>query len=78
MDKQSLESGQSRCASCCRPLTKDEIALTRKLVNRGATVFFCLSCLAKHFEVPETVLHQKIHEFREMGCTLFEPSHKEP
>ena len=61
------------CIKCGRRLVKDEIALTRKLINRGASSFWCLNCLAEHFEVSEDTLKAKIAEFREMGCTLFEP-----
>ena len=61
------------CFSCACPLSRDEIALTKKLINRGATRFFCLSCLALRFEVGEDVLREKIAEFRAMGCTLFGP-----
>ena len=39
-----------RCARCGAVLEKDDIALTRKMVNRGAETFFCVSCLAGHFE----------------------------
>jgi len=60
------------CFQCGRPLVPDEISLTRKMVNRGAERYFCLSCLARHFDVSEEILHQKISEFREMGCTLFQ------
>ena len=60
------------CVKCGRRLEKDEIALTKKLINRGAENFWCLGCLARHFEVSEEVLKAKIIEFREMGCTLFE------
>ena len=59
------------CLQCGRPLKSDEIALTRKMVSRGADRFFCLSCLALRFEVTEDTLREKIREFREMGCTLF-------
>lgn len=59
------------CFQCGRPLELDEIALTKKMINRGATRFFCLSCLAAHFDVTEDILREKIREFREMGCTLF-------
>ena len=61
------------CLQCGRPLVPDEVALTRKMINRGASSFFCLSCLAARFEVTEEALRQKIREFREMGCTLFRP-----
>ena len=62
------------CVRCARPLHPDEIALTRKLINRGASHFFCLSCLAARFEVPESALRGRIRQFREMGCTLFDSS----
>ena len=62
---------RSACVCCGRPLEADEIALTKKMVNRGASRFFCLACLAARFEVTEEALRRKIVEFREMGCTLF-------
>lgn len=62
------------CLRCGRLLVPDEIALTKKMINRGASQFFCLSCLALHFSVPEEALRRKITEFREMGCTLFAPA----
>ena len=60
-----------KCCRCGRLLVPDETALTKKMINRGADRFYCLSCLADHFEVTEETLRQKIREFREMGCTLF-------
>jgi len=59
------------CRRCGKPLHPDEIGLTKKLINRGATEYFCLSCLAARFQVSEDDLRQKIREFRAMGCTLF-------
>ena len=53
-------------------LVKDDVALTRKMVNRGAQEFFCVSCLADHFELTEEILREKIREFKAMGCTLFD------
>ena len=64
---------QDKCVRCGTLLTKDETALTRKLINRGATEFFCLSCLADHFQLSEDILRKKIDEFKAMGCTLFDP-----
>ncbi len=64
---------QDKCVRCGALLTKDETALTRKLINRGATEFFCLSCLANRFQLSEEILHKKIEEFKSMGCTLFNP-----
>ena len=62
-----------KCVHCGAVLSKDETALTRKLINRGATEFFCLSCLADHFQLSEDILRKKIDEFKAMGCTLFDP-----
>ncbi len=60
-----------RCAVCGRPLSRDEVAVTKKLINRGATSFLCVACLAGHFEVrPEDIL-ERIAHFRATGCTLF-------
>ena len=59
------------CITCGRPLEKDEVALTKKLINRGATQHLCIDCLAKKFEVTREDLEKKIEEFRQMGCTLF-------
>ena len=59
------------CITCGRPLEKDEVALTKMLINRGATQYLCIDCLAKKFEVTREDLEKKIEEFRQMGCTLF-------
>jgi len=66
------DASLSFCRQCGRVLEPDEIALTRKMINRGANSFFCLFCLARHFDVSEDDLRNKIREFREMGCTLFQ------
>ena len=61
-----------RCVRCGAPLVKDDVAMTRKMINRGADSFYCLSCLADHFELTEDILREKIREFKAMGCTLFQ------
>ena len=59
------------CRKCRSLLTSDEIAMTKKLINRGTEVFYCLDCLALAFDVEREDLERKILEFRESGCTLF-------
>ena len=61
----------SICKVCGKAVERDEIGLTKKLINRGATEFYCIECLAQKFEVTKEELEKKIVEFREMGCTLF-------
>ena len=61
-----------RCVRCGAPLMKDDVAMTRKMINRGAETFYCLPCLADHFELTEDILREKIKEFKAMGCRLFD------
>ena len=63
-----------RCARCGKTLSRDEIAVTKKLVNRGASSFFCVDCLAQRFEVSPRDIVERIDYFRKMGCTLFDPA----
>ena len=62
---------EETCMNCGRKLKRDDIALTKKLLNRGATEFMCLTCLAEHFKVSEERLEEKIQHFKDSGCTLF-------
>ena len=62
----------ARCARCGAALKKDDVGMTRKMINRGAKEFYCLACLADHCELTEDVLREKIKEFKAMGCRLFD------
>lgn len=53
-------------------LNKDEIGITKKLLGKNEKRMFCLSCLAEQLEVTEEELVDKINEFKEEGCKLFE------
>ncbi|MBR6766029.1 MAG: hypothetical protein IKM06_06045 [Clostridia bacterium] len=60
-----------KCIVCGKALTKNDIGLTKKLINRGAEEFLCIECLSKKFNVPVKRLEEKIQEFKEQGCLLF-------
>lgn len=61
-----------KCYVCGKtPLTKDEIGLTKKIIDKRAAAFYCLTCLAEYLEVTEEELLAKIEEFKSEGCTLF-------
>ncbi len=61
-----------KCYVCGKsPLSKDEIGITKKLIDKKTTNFYCLMCLAEYFEVDEEELIAKIEEFKNEGCTLF-------
>lgn len=61
------------CRKCGGPVSADAAAMTKKMVNRAETSFFCLTCLAEEFKCPVSLLLEKIEHFRAQGCTLFEP-----
>jgi len=52
-------------------LSKNEIGLTKKLLNRNAKRFYCIDCLAEYLEVDTEFLLARIEEFKEQGCILF-------
>ena len=60
------------CLNCGKKITADEVAITKKLVNRGTTKYYCIHCLAEFFDVTSQDVENKIIYFKEMGCTLFE------
>ena len=61
----------SACRQCGKPISPDEVAITRKLIHRGATEFLCIDCLARYFDVRPEDIEERIRHFKEMGCTLF-------
>ena len=62
---------QKTCCDCGKALTKDEIALTKKLTDVDTEEFYCLHCFAEYLGCSEDDLKIKISEFKEQGCTLF-------
>lgn len=60
------------CRRCHCQISKDEIGITKKLINRGTEKYFCISCLAEAFEVEKRDIEEKIDFYKKMGCTLFQ------
>ena len=59
------------CTDCGKSLSKDEIALAKKLIDIETDEFYCIPCMAVYFGCEEEELLIKIKEFKEQGCTLF-------
>ena len=59
------------CRRCHAQLTRNEVSLTKKLVDRRAHEFLCIPCLAQSFEMTEEECHALILRFREERCPLF-------
>ena len=61
------------CVSCCKEkLSKDEIGVNKKLLGESVSEYYCINCLAEYLEVSVEALEEKIEEFKEQGCTLFD------
>lgn len=52
-------------------LSKNEIGLTKKLLDKNSKRFYCLDCLAEYLEVDTECLLAKIEEFKDQGCKHF-------
>ena len=59
------------CCECGKQLSKDEVALTQKLIDIDTSEFYCLDCFAEYLGCTVDDLKIKISEFKEQGCTLF-------
>lgn len=61
------------CVSCGKTgLVRNEIGINKKLLGEDIEKFYCLDCLAEYFEVTPQDILDKIEEFKEDGCKLFE------
>ena len=62
---------QIRCIQCGKILSKDEVALCKKLLGKNTKQFLGLDCLSAFLNTDSEILLQKIEQFKEEGCTLF-------
>ena len=61
------------CVSCGKePLEKNEIGINKKLLGEQVTAYYCMDCLADYLEVSVQYILDKVEEFKEQGCKLFE------
>lgn len=59
------------CCKCAAPICKDEIAITKRLINRGTTKYYCTACLAEAFKITTEDIERSIRYYKQIGCTLF-------
>jgi len=52
-------------------ISKNDIGLTKKLLDKNSKRFYCLDCLAEYLGVDTEFLVTKVEEFKEQGCELF-------
>ena len=65
------------CPKCGGVLDAWDVGFYKKLVNRGATDYWCIACTAQYFGLSEERAWEMIRRFQAQGCTLFPPPKKE-
>ena len=61
------------CIACGKKnLSKNEIGINKKLLGMKSESFYCLDCLANYLEVEPQDILDKIEDFKNEGCKLFE------
>lgn len=64
---------KQNCASCGKDLVKkNEIGINKKLLGKKTMAYYCMDCLADYLDVTVQDIGDKIEEFKEQGCKLFE------
>lgn len=64
---------KSNCVICGKNnLDKGTIGINKKLLGLDIYNFYCMDCLADYLGCTVDELLDKIEEFKEEGCTLFE------
>ncbi|WP_194611688.1 hypothetical protein [Clostridium vitabionis] len=61
------------CVICGKKnLDKNTVGLNKKLLGKNIKNFYCMDCLADYLECTVDDLNDKIEEFKDEGCTLFD------
>ena len=61
------------CIACgAEGPSKNTIGINKKLLGTDIENFYCMDCLASYLDVTVEELLEKIEEFKEEGCKLFE------
>lgn len=61
------------CIICGKErLNKNTMGINKKLLGEDVDNFYCIDCLAEYLGCTVQELSDKIEEFKEEGCKLFE------
>lgn len=62
-----------KCVACGKiDLDKDTVGVNRKLLGTDVKSFYCMDCLADYLGCTSQDILEKIEEFKEEGCKLFQ------
>lgn len=63
----------NKCIACLKEnLDKNTIGINKKLLGESVDTFYCIDCLADFLDTTVEELKDKIEEFKDEGCDLFE------
>ena len=61
------------CIACGKEkLTRNEVGINKKLLGENVENYYCMDCLAEYLDVTTQDIIDKIEEFKDEGCNLFE------
>lgn len=60
------------CFVCEKEISFNEVGLNKKLIGENLKKFHCIQCLADYLEISVEDLEERITEFKDSGCILFE------
>ncbi|MBP3197583.1 MAG: hypothetical protein J6N21_11335 [Butyrivibrio sp.] len=64
---------KNECIGCGKTdLNKNTIGINKKLLGENILNYYCMDCLADYLECTVEELLDKIEEFKNEGCKLFE------
>lgn len=62
-----------KCCGCGKEgLSRNEISICHKLLGEGVREFYCLDCLAAYLDAAKADILDKIEDFKEQGCIMFD------
>lgn len=53
-------------------LSRNVVGLNKKLIGRNIDKSHCINCLSDYLEISIEDLEERIQEFKNSGCTLFD------
>lgn len=61
------------CFACGKKqLDNNTVGINKKMLGTGIKTFYCMDCLADYLGTTTEELMEKIEEFKEEGCKLFD------
>ena len=64
---------KTKCVICGKEIReKNVIGINKKLLGEDIINIYCMNCLADYLDVTVDDLNEKIEEFKDEGCKLFE------